>query len=252
MSTTTDTDPSQATSILEEGPRLPLEIELIPLLYDVITIYPGSSQYRYPPSTLLEKYGHHTHHICFRNAKSSALLPFCPNAHNVAFWFNSSPSPDLLNLPVKRLTLDDFGFLTSRLERDPDDIQLAQWCSNITHLTVADGFTEEDSRYLTHFPALEYLMTLESGDDEGIREILKCFPQLKVVVRLLGPVSDDEKTQVVRDSQLEGLYQDIRVVKMDALFMADWVRGAQGLGDVFDVAEREVEARRGALIMGSR
>ncbi|TFK61608.1 hypothetical protein BDN72DRAFT_849523 [Pluteus cervinus] len=268
MSTATDTDPSRAS---EEELGLPLEIEyeifmlafyndtkgrtsllrvakrvsewLIPLLYNVIAIYPGSSEYRYPPPSTLRRYGHHTHHICLRDSASSSFLPLCPNAYDVAFWFDSAPSSGLLNLPVKRLTFNDFGFLKDRLDSDPDDIHVTKWCCNITHLTVAAGFTEKERKYLVHFPALEYLMILEAHDDGRLGETIQRSPRLKVVVRLLGPVSDDRKTQVAVNHLHRGS-QDIRIVTMDALFMADWVRGAQGFGDVFDMAEREVEARK--------
>ncbi|TFK69489.1 hypothetical protein BDN72DRAFT_840344 [Pluteus cervinus] len=278
MSTAINTDPSRAISISDEEPRLPLEIEyeifvlafyndtkrqttllrvakrvsewLIPLLYNVITVYPRSPEYRHPPPTALRRYGHHTHHICFRASDSSSFLPLCPNAYNVAFWFHSTPSPGVFNLPVTRLTFDDFGFLMDELDSDPENTQLTKWCSNITHLTVAEAFTKTERKYLVHFSALEYLMILEWYDNGSLGETIKHLPRLKVAVRLLGSVSDNEKTQVVGYSKLDEEYQDIRIIRMDALFMADWVRGAQGLGDVFDMAEREVEARKQASVKG--
>ncbi|TFK61609.1 hypothetical protein BDN72DRAFT_883083 [Pluteus cervinus] len=265
-------DRSQATLVVEEAPGLPLEIEyeifvlafytdskgqttllrvarrvsewLIPLLYNVVTIYPESSRYRYPPSTSLKRYGHHTHHLCFNHANSSAILPLCPNAYNLAFWFDSERAPNVVNLPVKKVTFDDYWFLKKR--PDTNDTRVVRWCSNITHLGLGRLFTVKVGQYLVHFPALEYLMILDFNEYGGLAVAWKCCPRLKVVVRLLGPVSHHDKTQVVHNT--EGEDQDIRIVKMDGSFMSDWVRGAKGEGDMWELAEKEVERRRGTMV----
>ncbi|TFK61607.1 hypothetical protein BDN72DRAFT_435561 [Pluteus cervinus] len=173
----------------------------------------------------------------------SDLISSCPNISNLMLWFGTTLIPDILNLPIKRFSTRSFGFLEDRWAVDPNEAKLVAWCSKITHIALVT-LEKEESRHLAHFPALEYLMILGSmaNGREGIMGALQHCPQLKVVVWLLGPVSDVTRTQAVKDGGDSD--SDIRIVKVDGLITADWSRGAQGLEDMWDVAEEEVGMRR--------
>ncbi|TFK64399.1 hypothetical protein BDN72DRAFT_846641, partial [Pluteus cervinus] len=228
---------------------------LLPLFYRVAIIHHDGINTRYPPLASLEKYGHHTRHLFILNnsrkgppMSTSALLSSCPNMTNIAFWYRTPLIPGILDLPIKRLALN--GFYLKSFEgghgSNPKDTRLVQWCSNITHLSLGAGelYSETDIRYLTLFPALKYLILLDHSHLDRVDVILRHCPSLRVVIGLgmVGFVRDYTTAQVCRDLD-EDDGRDIRVVKMDGLFMTDWIRGARGsdLEDIWKLAEREVE-----------
>ncbi|TFK64393.1 hypothetical protein BDN72DRAFT_963238 [Pluteus cervinus] len=222
---------------------------LVPLFYNVVIIRQHGIRSKLPPLATLKKYGHHIHHLFVMVTDSHGTLPFshsdllssCPNVSNLALWSGTFPTINMLDLPIRKVALTSLSILRNLLERS--DPKLVGWCSNITHIAMADSITEYDRRLLGYFPALRYLLVPDF--DTGVQEALRRCPQLRVVILLQGHVSwEDDRTQVIQEDR--NASRDIRVVRVDCLFRGDWTRGTKGLPDMWDLAEKEVERRRGA------
>ncbi|TFK59582.1 hypothetical protein BDN72DRAFT_966009 [Pluteus cervinus] len=274
----------QVTPISVTDPRLPREIEyeifflafydskpvkaktslfriakrvsewLIPLFYNVVVIHRRMILSIIPPLTTLKKYGHHIRHLFVTLTGGTKPLPFsysellssCPNVSNLALWYGTSPTIDIdtLDLPIQRIAITRFQLLREGSWSADSDQRFFGWCSRITHIALGgpESMTPSDREFLVQFPALRYLLVSELED--GIQDTLRCCPQLKVVIRLQGRLSHPGKTHVVQEDG--NRTQDIRVVKIDGMFRADWYRGTMGLADMWQLAEKEVERRREA------
>ncbi len=127
------------------------------------------------------------------------------------------------------------------------DIQKIAWFSSITHLVVSEIPTIAASIPLRQLPNVTHFMVLSSIRLEVFQHILQSHPNLKVVVWLLGHVTDENKVFVLDPHSDDApKVDDKRIVTMDARFSDNWIRAANGDGerDLWAIAERTVDKRR--------
>ncbi|TFK73873.1 hypothetical protein BDN72DRAFT_834203 [Pluteus cervinus] len=231
---------------------------LIPLIYNTIVIdlnYTGG-----PMLSALQQYGHHVQQVFAHQYPSESeqtdLFTYCPNIWNLGLWCTGTLSEAVYKLKgLRRLALDFYGFESLREEEHdgtvqpsiPIDIQKVAWFSNITHLVTSEITTIASSIPLRRLPNLTHFMILSLTPRDVLRHILQSYPKLKVVVWLLGHVTDENKVFVL-DSHSDDApkINDKRIVTMNARFSENWIRAAKGdlEKDLWVIAERTVEERR--------
>ncbi|TFK69477.1 hypothetical protein BDN72DRAFT_612659 [Pluteus cervinus] len=160
------------------------------------------------------------------------------------FWYSARATVKIFDLPLKRLSLhyvDVFDHhLTPFHDTDPGKI----WCSNITHIAWGT-LTESLCRLFTYFPNLTHIMVGAWNTTTLVGEVLKQYPSVQVLIWLLADFRSDNETFVIEpNEEKDSGFDDYRVVTINGHLFKDWIRGAQGEEDMWDIAERKVKERK--------
>ncbi|TFK72665.1 hypothetical protein BDN72DRAFT_957171 [Pluteus cervinus] len=223
---------------------------LVPLLYRVVSIKDSAS--RYPPVQSLEKYGTHVRYIFIRPSgiqMQDPLLSHCPYVRDLSFWFTlGTINPKIFDLPLSRLSIQYLGRFEHQLKPiiqdvDQDTPRVRQWRLRITHLSMG-SFDPDMGQLLSLFPNLTHLLFGAWNHPRIVQEALKLCPRLEVMVWLLGSYRSRTETLVEEDPQLAPHFDDIRVVTISGYLALDWLRGTEGLDDMWVIAERKIQERR--------
>ncbi|TFK61019.1 hypothetical protein BDN72DRAFT_850023 [Pluteus cervinus] len=231
---------------------------LIPVICKIMVIarFPKAN---HPPPEIFKKYGHHVKHILFSDPRTftypvdeGEILELCPNVFNLVLWFSTTTPAEVFNLRLERLTLqpfsDKFEDEMQRL-RKTDEEKYCKWSKSITHIAWP-SIKLVGCELLSSFPNLTHFLIGDWNLDVPriVEYMVKWCGGLEVLVVLMGKMPiPDTAGSYVHDSLDGAVFEDSRVVVVERYYVLDWVEGARGGDDLWKVAERTVNERRGRM-----
>ncbi|TFK61013.1 hypothetical protein BDN72DRAFT_485615 [Pluteus cervinus] len=232
---------------------------IIPILYEVIDVAADIPRFKDPPLEVFQRYGRHVKHMMFfdvgtglSHINQESIIQLCPNVSDLVLWFGSVTTFEIFNLHLNRLTIPPFPDESDKFEtlarglQKTDEEKYRKWCESVTHFAWPT-ISLSGCQLLCEFPNLtHFLMGDWDGDVQGIVDyMVKWCKGLKVLVVLLGKMPDlDTAKPYVHDSWDDVVFGDVRVVIIERYYVLDWIEGAKGRDDLWEVAERTVEERR--------
>lgn len=155
-------------------------------------------------------------------------------------------TPEIFDLPLTRLSVHSlctFEHDLNEVVQSPDTSRVAEWCSRITHINMG-SFDDAARQHLPFFLNLTHLLIGAWNHEAATQEALKLCPRLEVLIWLVGSYRSTKETFVEENSERAPHFDDIRVVTINAYFALDWLRGAEGMDDMWIIAERDIVERR--------